>query len=620
MTLRLLTKSALFALATLGLPAQLAAQSTEEVKSDVLSALSTPLPITVIGPLLTRDVTVTEEGDGFRATLLDTSLMGLFPFGEVSIKLEPLDDDTYRVSDLQFPRNLDFPGLATITFDSMDLDGTWSATERSYSALKAELTGLQVDPGQGALSLGSLAFDVEKEPDETDTESRFDITMADVSATGLGGPKVTVGAVQALLRANGDEPVDLYSLLREVMMLAGRSDGGAGLMALGQSLLGNTYGTVTLELEARDLNMVDPRDPENSFFRAADLQAGLDMQDVSPRDWGLAELSVHLDQVQQQKLMDDSIFDVDKAVVRLRGAELPVADMFAAITILGAPRQTQPIRVSDLLDGLAKFGAIELATEGKALRLDIRDGNWVDDNWVEETVFSASYDKWGAQILLEWFNKNQGVITNLVDLQGGTFIPGPNFPKDDLRHVNAWFPKVLKFGGQVSNLNEGFLKQLFRDVLIQDLNEPLEIILPLALYAAASTIDVAVEGNRYETGLFGVEQSGQYRVYPAKVMSFAPIEGQFEMRLTGFDALAAYIEEIRQEEARREDGDEEALSVVKSVLTVLRNLGKQEDDGSVSWEVEKADVDRSQVTVNGTTLYYPEFSQFIPLAVMGSAF
>ena len=32
------------------------AQTTEDVKSDILSALSTPMPITVVGPILTRNV------------------------------------------------------------------------------------------------------------------------------------------------------------------------------------------------------------------------------------------------------------------------------------------------------------------------------------------------------------------------------------------------------------------------------------------------------------------------------------------------------------------------------------------------------------------------------------
>ena len=621
MNLRFLTKITLFALTAATLPTYLSAQSTEDVKSDVLSALATPLPITVIGPLLTRDVTVTEEDNGFRATLEDTTLMGLFPFGEVSMKLVPLDDDTYQVTDLQFPNDLDFPGLARITFSEMTLDGTWSATDRSYSTLQAELTDLQVQPGQGeqgTLALGRLAFDVQKEPDDTDTESRFDITLGDVSATGIGREDVTIGEVQALLSANGERPVDLYSLLREVMMAAGTQDGGVGLQTLGESLLGNTYGTVALDIKANDLNVTNTLSAKDSFFQASGLRVRLGMKDVNPRDWGMVELSAHLDQVKQRNLMDNDAFEVERAVVRLGGEDLPVADMFAAVNTLNSTRQAQPVRVSDILDGLLEFGALELTTEGEALSIEVRESKLVNNEQVEETAFMTGYDSWRAQVAFGGFNTNQGSVTSQVDLEGGTFTPGPNFSDKDLRDVNAWFPVVLKYGGRVSNLNEAFLKQLFQDVLIEDLDEPLEIILPLALYASASVFEVAIEGNRYETDLFSVEQRGEYRVFPAKFMSLAPIEGQLVMSMTGFDALLSYVEDLRLEEAQSEYGDAEDLSILKSVLTVLRNLGTQAENGAVVWQIEKSDVDRPEIVVNGTTLYFPEIGQFMPFALLGT--
>lgn len=621
MTFRLSITSALFAVASFSLPTHLAAQSVEDVKSDVLSALATPLPITVIGPLLTPDVVVTEEGDGFRATLQDTTLMGLFPVGEVSIKLVALDEDTYRVTDLQFPKELDFPGLANITFDGMTLDGTWSATDRSYANLKAELNGLRVVPGQGdqgAFALGQLAFDVAKEPDNTDTESRFEITLDNLSATGAG-PDVSVGSGTILLSANGERPVDLYSLLREVIMVAGRQ-GGVGLQNLGESLLGNTYGTVDVQVSLGDINVKDPLTPNDRYFRAAGLQASLGMRDVTPRDWGMAELAVTLDEVKQHQLLDNGAFDVERALLRLNGTELPVADMFAAINRIGNSYQTQPILVTDLLDGFLEFGALELTTEGKALKIETTDSDFVNGELVHKTAFFAGYDDWNAQIALKDFNKNQGSFAALADLNGGVFTPGPDFNQDDLRHVNAWFPKTLKYGGQVGNLNEGFLKQLFKDVYIQDIEEPIEIILPLMLYASASAFDVAIDDNRYETGLFALSQSANYRVYPAKFMSMFPFEGEMTMRMTGFDGLVAYVDEIRRQEQAREYGDDEVFSMFKSVLTVMRNLGTQDGNGTVTWEIEKEDVDRSQVTINGTTLYYPELAQFLPLIALGSAF
>lgn len=623
MTPKLLIKSAFLAFAAFGLPAQLAAQSAEEVKTDVLSALSTPLPITVIGPLLTRDVAVTEEGDGFRATLEETTLMGLFPFGDVSIKLVPLDDDTYRVSDLQFPQNLDFPGLAKIDFTGMTLDGTWSAKDRSYTALNAELTELRVMPGQGdqgVLQLGRLAFDVQKEPDDTDTESRFNITLGDILVKDIGGPDITIGEAQALLSANGERPVDLYSLLREIMMVAGMRDGGVGLQTLGQSLLGNTYGTVTLDINASDLKVTSPFTSEDRYFQANGLQAQLNMRDISPRDWGMAELSVRLDQVTNERMLDSGTFGVENAVVRLRGAELPVADMFEAIVLMNAGYPAQPVSVTDLLDGFLEFGALELASEGKGLNVEVRDLEVVEGELVEETAFATSFDAWNTQLLLDGFNKNQGAFTTVAMLGAGSFVPGPNFDQDDLRHIKAWFPTDLKYGARVSNLNEGFLKQLFKDVLIQDMQAPVELMMPIMLYASASAFDVLIEGNRYQTDLFAVEQTGQYRMFPAKFMSIAPFEGRFDLRMTGFDALVGYLEEIRIEEAGREYGDEEVLSMIKSVLTVLRNLGKQSDDGSVLWQIEKQDVNQPEVMVNDTTFYYPDMSQLLPMALLGIAF
>lgn len=620
---KLSIKSALFALSLLTLPGHLAAQSAEEVKSDVLSALSTPLPITVVGPLLTRDVVVVEEGNGFRATLQDTSLMGLFPFGEVSLKLEPLENNTYRVSDLQFPKELDFPGLARITLENMALDGVWSASDRSYSSLNAQLSGVRVRPGQGGaseISLGRFGFDVAKEPDETDMESRFDITLADVSATGFGPNDTRVGEAQLLLRANGERPVDLYSLLREVIMVAGRNDGGMGLQTLGQSLLGNTYGTVALDFKMNDLSITDTLRPKESYFKAAGLHGRLGMKDVAPRDWGMAEVMIELENVAQQDLFNNSIFGVERARVGLRGEEMPVADLFKAITTLNARNQMQPVLVTDILDGFLEFGAVEFATEGSALNIVALTKVRKNDKWVEVPEFTLNYESWELQSALEDLNKNEGNLTTLIDLAGGSVVPGPHFAKEAQPHINAWFPVSLRAESEISNLNEGFLKALFKDVFIEDLREPVEILLPLALFASASAFDVNIEGNHYETALFRVEQTGNYQFFPAKVLSLMPLEGDLTIKMRGYDALVSYLEELRLEEAGRKYGAAEEVSMMKSVLTVLRNLGTSSDEGSIVWAIEVPNVERSEIVINGTTLYYPDLGQFLPFAALGASY
>ncbi|MDQ2089943.1 hypothetical protein [Marimonas arenosa] len=589
---------------------RLAAQTVDEVKLDVLSALSTPLPITVIGPIMTRDVSVTPEDDGFRATLDDATLMGIFPFGDISLKLVPLDDDTYRISDLSLPLSLDFPGFAALSYTSMDLEGTWSATRRSYSDLRFAIQDLNVVPGtgdEGSLQIGTLSFDVLKEPDETDTESRFEITARDVSARGMMPDDLSVGEIQALLSANGEKPVDLYSVIRELIMVSGMRNGGSELEALGRSLLGNTYGVVALELAARDLDMADRDAPEDAYFRADTLEIGTRLTDVEPRRWGGADITMRLKSVSQADRLQDGVFSVEDAVIRVGGGELPVADMFEALQTLANAGRGRPVEVSTLLDGFAAFGRLGLSTEGQGVSVEVFDYiPATDDQPAKDdvTLFKTGFDRWALAMDLTGLNENQGKVTFGADLEGGTFTPGETFRERDLPHVNAWFPRELRLQSQTSNLNEAFLKKLFTDVYVRDLDEPVELLLPLALYASASVFEVSVGENVYETALFHLSNNGNYRFYPAKLFSVIPYEGQMHVTMRGIDKLNGYFAQVRLPEA-------------VSVLTVLRNLARESETaaGTYQWDFARPDIERSEVVINGTTLRFPDVLDNLPILI-----
>ena len=270
MRLRQFRNAIVLSLALSGSAVPLAAQSADEVRADVFSALSTPLPITIVGPLMTRDVVVVPEGDGFRASLPDASLMGLLPLGQVTLKLTPVGERVYRVSDLGLPADLDFPGLGRLALGGSEIDGLWNAETRSYSDLRWALRDVTFTPGQGGngvLQLAGLSFDVVKESEATDTESRLKIAAERIAMRGLMPEDVDIAGLSALLVANGEKPVDLYSLLREVIMTSGMGDGGLGLLNLGSSLLGNSYGIIALELSAEGLAIIDGERPATRFHR-----------------------------------------------------------------------------------------------------------------------------------------------------------------------------------------------------------------------------------------------------------------------------------------------------------------------------------------------------------------
>lgn len=596
-----------------GLP--VSAQSVDKVKTDVLSALSTPLPITIIGPLLTREVAVTEVEGGFRAVLQDTTLMGLFPFGEVSFHLAPVDDETYRITDLSFDKALDFPGMGKLSFTGMELDGIWSARTRTYSALNWVTDGLRFLPGeggQGALSIASLSFDVMKEPDDTNTESRFEITANKLAVLGMGMQDVAVGEVRALLAANGEKPVDLYSVIREVLMLGAVRDKGAHLETLGRSLLGNNYDTVTLDMSATDLNSVSVGGPASSYFKASKLNVQATLSEVVARHWGGAEVSLAFENLDQKDFVPDSTVTVETALVRLSGGNLPVADMLSTFKLLAEPPRDRPVLVSDLLNGLTGFGKLEFSTEGKSVWVEAFEGTMRGNDYVMETAFETGFESWGLSAGVNGLDRNEGKLTFGTSFQGGQFVAGKRVHYEALPHINAWFPVGLTLQAGVTNLNEELLKTLIRDVDIRSLREPVEVLLPLIIFAAATVPDVAIGENAYETNLFRFTQKGNYRLFPTEVFNFLPYEGELTASLSGLPGLLEYFDDtLAQVRPRSEEAM--VLSALKTGLIVLRNLGEQGEADTLVWNVVRPDVSRNEIVLNGITLRYPDVMTYVPI-------
>lgn len=619
--MRPISRLLLFTAFSVSLSAPLAAQTVDEVKTDVLSALSTPLPITVIGPLLTRDVEVSVEEGGFRAVLKDTSLLGLFRFGDVSFHVDPVGADAYRVSDLSFEKELAFPGIGVLTFSGMDFDGTWSTETRSYSALKWLTRDLMFRPDRGApqsgqqrpeagVSIGSLSFDVLKEPVDANAESRFAITADQLAVTGMGPQNVRLGEVKAVLAANGKTPVDLYSVLREVMMLGTVRDGGARLQALGQSLLGNTYDTVTLDLSAREVAAANPR-KGSEYFKAGTLHVTAALKDVEPRHWGGVDVTLRFGDVDQREFLPDSALRLDEAVVRVSGGALPVADMMAALTTLADPPRHRPVDASALLEGLMGFGKLEIASEGKNVWTEVFGRRYRNGDYVRVKEFETSFKRWRVDLGVSGLNRNEGAAVLATEVAGGVFLPGDGAPKEIMPHINAWFPKELTLKSRVTDLNEAFLKRVFKDVQIQNLREPVEIIMPLLLYGASTVPDVMAGRNIYETALFRIEQEGRYRFFPTEVMTMLPYDGELQMRMTGLPALQAYLDETAAQMRPRSE-EAMALGAAKSALTVMRNLAV-DDGGAFEWTIARPDVTRREIVLNGITLRYPDLVQYVPM-------
>ncbi len=86
-----------------------------------MAALSTPLPITVIGPLSARDVQIVKEGDGYRATLVEPMLMGIVPLSTLTFKMTPGGDKLYHITEFQLPKKLELFNSVTLGIGQRNL-------------------------------------------------------------------------------------------------------------------------------------------------------------------------------------------------------------------------------------------------------------------------------------------------------------------------------------------------------------------------------------------------------------------------------------------------------------------------------------------------------------------
>ena len=131
--------------------------------------------------------------------------------------------------------------------------------------------------------------------------------------------------------------------------------------------------------------------------------------------------------------------------------------------------------------------------------------------------------------------------------------------------------------------------------------------------------EIATGENAYETGLFRLAQSGEYRLYPMEFMNLAPYEGEFRLELTGLGNLLGYFDGLMSE-AR--PGSEEALGLgaVKSGLIVLRNLAREGEGGALTWDIQRPDVTREELVLNGITLRYPDLMEYMPILISSMVF
>ena len=612
---------ATLALALLSQVSFAVAQTPEEVKSDILSALSTPMPITVVGPIMTRDVKVTKDGDAFLATLEQPMLMGIIPLGSMSFKLTPAGDKLYRVTDFALPKTLEVFNSFKVGIGGTTFDGVWSTESRSYRKLNFQLDQITVAPKgsqNSKVEIGSLSLDVAKDGDAGATESKFLLHASDITSKGYPPSNINVKSLTADLRAKGQEPVDLYAVLSRFAVLAATQQGGGdSILQFAESLRAQKYDKVSLNLSAEGVDVTGTEPGSTDKLAVASVAGTAELSNVTPDDWGSVNITINGKDIHDTGLIDVKQMDADTGSISLTGTQIPIGATLNAIGKLQAISRGEPtsLKVSDVLDGLFNIGAIKIASSASGIvYLPLKE---------EDPTLRIG--KYSTETGTEGLRDNKGRLffsTAVDDFK----LDVKKFDTELQKKLTALLnPTVFHYDLSVSELNESLLRKLMGDVVINDEKDYAALAAPAIAYVMAMKPMIETKDMRYQTADIDVGLSGLVRFYPAWALSALPYEGDNKISFKGLDKVMALFEELNNTPPEAvaapvaTDGSTEAVeppvpvdnrstyAVVQSVLLTMKALAKTEGD-TLAWVFKYPKAGQGLFLVNDTEMRFPDLA------------
>ncbi len=629
------------------------AQTAEEVKNDVMSAMATPLPITVVGPIITPNVTVTQEGQSFKAVLENAMLMGMVPMGTVSFRLTPEGNRLYRVTDFTLPKSIDFLNMATVGIGSTRFDGLWSAETRSYQTLGFELGDLSIAPksaGGGKIAMGTFKLEVAKEGVAGAVESQFSINAKNFSSQGVLPVNLNIASVQANLKADGEEPVDLYSVLQRFAMLSiMQSDGNAALQ-FAEALRAKTYSKINLTLSSEGVEVRDTTPGSSLAMQMKDVAGVAEVTGMTPETWGGLAVNFTGKGIRDTGYLDVEALEIAEGSLGISGERIPIGatlNTFNQLTALGNGEQVV-VNVGELLDGFLGLGKFVVSSGGKGIVFKP-----LDEKEPDVTVASYSTD-----FGLSGFADKKGEV--LVRAEASGVDLGQRKFNDTLEQktYDLFSPRSFKYDLSIGDLNEGLLQKMAKGLVIRNDQDAMALAAPAIVYAMALKPMIETKAFNYTSAQFSVESSSSLRFYPAWLLEALSVEGASKIKVTGLDKLTALFEEYvlnykpavpvaaeiveapvvpdgeqatldAIEEAKKaaeaaagdvpppvvSSGDREGLILLQSIASTVRALGKEAGD-SVTWDIQYPKAGIGLMVVNGTELRFPGFAGYLGPAML----
>lgn len=593
------------------------ARTEYDVKNDVMVALSTPLPITVIGPLMARDVQIIKEGEGFRATLIDPMLMGIVPLSKLSFKMMPIGDDLYRITDFNLPKRLDLFNFVTVGIGETQFDGVWSTKTRSYKTLGFQITDLSIVPKLGAgvskVTIGSLALNVVKEGEAGAAESKFAVKVHDIASVGFPPNTVKIANLMAELVANGEEPVDLYSVISRFAVLTAMQQDADATLLFAESLRAKRYDTAILNITADGVEVRGLDQSSNKKLSIAEVTGAVGLTNITPEEWGTVSVKFNGTKISDRGIIGTQEMNMDSGTVTLEGARIPIGEPLNTIQKMQSMSRGDAVsfRVSELLDGLLNMGALKLTSGASGI-------SYVPELKTDPVVRIGSY---AVEAGTDSFRDNKGKIFFSTTVEGMNISLSQFNNALEEKAYRLLNPKLLRYNVSISELNELLLRKLIADVVIKNSDDYVALAAPAIAYLMALKPMVETNDVRYQSPEVDARISSLVRFYPMWVMEALSYEGKSTVKITGLNKVLALYDEYMttpSDEGGIGSADKADFIMVQSFINTFRAMATTEGDAQV-WNIAYPKAGEGLMLVNDTELRFPNFTSYLtPLMMMGS--
>lgn len=597
------------------------AQTVEDIRNNLMSGLAAPLPITVLGPMMVQTVDVVEEGVGFRVTLDSPLLLGMVPLQTVQFTLTPEGDaGELRVSDFSWPNQVPLFGAAQLNIGASDVTGLWSPANRSYSELDFEFSDLSIEMlggNPGKIDIGSINLAVEKEGVADSTESRLQLALSDLKTSGLPPYDTSLARLSAELKANGEEPVDLYAVVsRFALLSAMQGDQSAALRFL-ESLRAKSYELVSLELEGTGLQVAGSDGNANGPSVSAEkVFASIGLDNITPNDWENALIAIDA-----SGIVDNGLFEpgqlsaLQSANLELSSKQLPVGAMISAVSQLMALEQGRQVSIDagSLMDGLLGFENLIFETQFNGIRAKSSS----------ERGPNFDIGEFGSRFAVVGLAQGEGGVNIRYSAKDLDVSLREAATKQARMVQDLLNPKAFNYDIAMDDLQLPLLRKMVDGVTIRNEDDAIALVMPGTVWFTALAPRITLVETFFEGNEFSFEAESDVTFYPAWFLSFPPYEGVSSMNVRGIDKLRALLEEVKAtalpadatpRQAREHRDRTNGLAFAISAIDTLSTLAEEDGDRLI-WAFELPEARNPQIVVNGMTLRVPDIFSALPALI-----